>query len=127
MNPSIKAEIARRDGDLRITLLLGIANWFLFLDHIPHNVVSSLTLRNFGFSGATDLFVFVGGYAAAIMYGKIIVERGFVVGATRIFRRLWQLYAAYVVMFDLCRPDRLCRDPDCGARDHRRVQRHRLH
>jgi hypothetical protein len=99
MNPSIKAEIATRDDDLRIMLLLGIANWFLFLDHIPHNVVSSLTLRNFGFSGATDLFVFVGGYAAAIIYGKIIVERGFVVGATRIFRRVWQLYAAYLVLF----------------------------
>jgi hypothetical protein len=99
MNPSIKTEIAIRDGDLRIALLLGIANWFLFLDHIPHNAVSSLTLRNFGFSGATDLFVFVGGYAAAIIYGKIFVERGFVVGATRIFRRVWQLYAAYVVMF----------------------------
>jgi hypothetical protein len=99
MHPSIKAEIATSDGDLRIMLLLGIANWFLFLDHIPHNAVSSLTLRNFGFSGATDLFVFAGGYAAAIIYGKIMVERGLVVGATRIFKRLWQLYAAYVVLF----------------------------
>jgi len=99
MDPSTKAELTTRDSDLRIMLLLGIANWFLFLDHIPHNAVSSLTLRNFGFSGATDLFVFAGGYAAATMYGRIIVERGFVVGATRIFRRLWQLYAAYVVLF----------------------------
>ena len=80
-------------------LLLGIAAWFLFLDHIPHNAVSSLTLRNFGFSGATDLFVFVGGYIAAILYGKMMLERGFVVAATRIFRRVWQLYAAYVVLF----------------------------
>ncbi|WP_454622365.1 OpgC domain-containing protein [Bradyrhizobium cenepequi] len=99
MNPCVKAEIAARDGDLRIFLLLGIANWSLFLDHIPHNAVSALTLRNFGFSGATELFVFVIGYAAAIMYAKIIVERGFVVGATRVFKRVWQLYAAYVVLF----------------------------
>jgi hypothetical protein len=99
MNPCVKAEIAARDGDLRIFLLLGVANWSLFLDHIPHNAVSALTLRNFGFSGATELFVFVIGYAAAIMYAKIIVERGFVVGATRIFKRVWQLYAAYVVLF----------------------------
>src|SRR5437667_9264779 len=28
-----------------------------------------------------------------------MVERGFVVTATRIFRRVWQLYAAYVVLF----------------------------
>ena len=95
----MKAEIAARDGDLRLCLLLGIAAWFLFVDHIPHNVVSMLTMRNFGFSGATDLFVFVGGYTAAILYGKMMLERGFIVTATRVFKRLWQLYAAYVVLF----------------------------
>jgi hypothetical protein len=95
----MKAEIAARDGDLRLCLLLGIAAWFLFLDHVPHNAVSLLTIRNFGFSGATDLFVFVGGYTAAILYGKMMLERGLIVTATRIFKRLWQLYAAYVVLF----------------------------
>ncbi|MBX9647604.1 MAG: OpgC domain-containing protein [Xanthobacteraceae bacterium] len=99
MHSSMKAEIAARDGDLRLCLLLGIAAWFLFLDHVPHNAVSLLTVRNFGFSGATDLFVFVGGYTAAILYGKIMLERGLIVTATRIFKRLWQLYAAYVVLF----------------------------
>ena len=99
MYPSIKAGIAARDGDPRLSFLFGIATWFLFLDHVPHNAVSALTLRNFGFSGATDLFVFVGGYTAAILYGKMMLERGFVVAATRIFRRVWQLYAAYIVLF----------------------------
>src|SRR4249920_1461584 len=97
MYPSMNAEIATREGDLRLSILLGIAAWFL--DHIPHNAVSGLTLRNFGFSGATDLFVFVGGYIAAILYGKMMLERGFIVAATRIFRRVWQLYVAYVALF----------------------------
>jgi len=97
----MKAELAARDGDLRLCLLLGLAAWFLFLDHVPHNAVSQLTMRNFGFSGATDLFVFVGGYIAAVLYGRMMLERGFVVTATRIFKRLWQLYAAYVVLFVL--------------------------
>jgi hypothetical protein len=95
----MKTELAARDGDLRLCLLLGIAAWFLFLDHIPHNAVSLLTMRNFGFSGAADLFVFIGGYTAAILYGRMMLERGFVVTATRIFKRLWQLYAAYIVLF----------------------------
>jgi hypothetical protein len=101
MLPSMKAELAARDADLRPQLLLGIAAWFLFLDHVPHNAVSQLTLRNLGFSGATDLFAFIGGYIAAILYGRMMLERGFVVTATRIFKRLWQLYAAYVVLFVL--------------------------
>ena len=95
----MKAELAARDGDLRLCLLLGIAAWFLFLDHVPHNAISLLTMRNFGFSAATDLFVFVGGYTAAVLYGRMMLERGFVVTTTRIFKRLWQLYAAYIVLF----------------------------
>src|SRR3954454_20701466 len=99
MYSSMKAEIVARDGDLRLCLLLGLAAWFLFLDHVPHNAVSLLTLRNFGFSGATDLFVFVGASPAAILYGRMMLERGLIVTATRVFKRLWQLYAAYVVLF----------------------------
>ncbi|OKO82722.1 OpgC domain-containing protein [Bradyrhizobium sp. NAS96.2] len=99
MTSTTNAEIARADGDLRIALLLGIANWFLFLDHIPHNFVSALTMRNFGYSGATDLFVFIGGYAVTLIYAQMTLERGFLVAATRIFKRVWQLYAAYIVLF----------------------------
>ncbi|MGY4472710.1 OpgC domain-containing protein [Bradyrhizobium sp. USDA 3364] len=99
MTSTTNAEIATADGDLRIALLLGIANWFLFLDHIPHNIVNALTIRNFGFSGAIDLFVFVGGYATTLFYTRMVVERGMLVAATRIFRRVWQLYAAYIVLF----------------------------
>ena len=62
-------------------------------------MVNLLTLRNFGFAGATDVFVFVAGYAATVFFGKMALERGFVVTTTRIFRRTWQLYAAYVVLF----------------------------
>jgi hypothetical protein len=96
---NINARLAMNNRDIRINLFLGLANWFIFLDHIPHNVVNWFTVRNFGFSGAGDLFVFISGYVAATTYAKIMLERGFIVGATRIFRRAWQLYAAYVVLF----------------------------
>jgi hypothetical protein len=95
----IKAILAANTRDARLELSLGIANWFIFLDHIPNNFVNWITIRNYGFSGAADLFIFVSGYTAAIVYAKMLLERGFVVGATRIFKRAWQLYAAYVVLF----------------------------
>jgi hypothetical protein len=94
-----KKNLAACSPDLRVDLLRGLANWFLFLDHIPHNVVNLLTLRNFGFAGATDVFMFVAGYAATVFFGNMAIERGFLVSTTRIFRRTWQLYAAYVVLF----------------------------
>ena len=99
MHAPVEPDLTARTRDLRIDLVRGIANWSIFVDHIPHNAVNLLTLRNFGFSGATDLFVFVGGYAAALLYGQMAQQRGFVVTATRILKRVWHLYAAYVVLF----------------------------
>jgi hypothetical protein len=95
----IKAIVAAHGRDARIDLFRGMANWFIFLDHIPNDVVNLITIRNYGFSGAADLFIFISGYAASIVYAKMTLERGFVVGATRIFKRVWQLYIAYVILF----------------------------
>jgi hypothetical protein len=96
---NIKASLAQDVRDVRLDLFLGIANWFLFLDHIPDNVVSWITIRNFGFSGAADVFVFIIGYTASITYAGIMLERGTLVGVTRVLKRAWQLYAAYIVLF----------------------------
>jgi hypothetical protein len=96
---NIKSILAPDARDARLDLFLGIANWSLFLDHIPHNIVSWITIRNFGFSGAADAFIFIAGYTASMAYAHIMLERGTIVGATRIFKRAWQLYAAYIVLF----------------------------
>ena len=47
MKPSVKANLAAFHHDTRLYLTLGIANWSVFVDHIPNNVVNLLTLRNF--------------------------------------------------------------------------------
>ena len=93
------AALVRHARDTRLYLFLGLANWFIFLNHIPGNVASWITSRSFGFSGASDAFVFIVGYTAALAYAPIMVERGSIVGVTRVIRRAWQLYAAFVVLF----------------------------
>src|SRR5688572_31185978 len=52
--------------DIRLDLFRGLALWFIFVDHIPTNVVSWFTVRNYGFSDATEVFVFISGYTAVI-------------------------------------------------------------
>ena len=96
---NLSANLTANGRDIRLNLFLGLANWFIFLDHIPNNFVNWITSRNFGFSGAAEVFIFISGYTAATIYGKIMLERGFIVGATRLLKRAWQLYAAYVVLF----------------------------
>jgi hypothetical protein len=85
--------------DLRLDLFRGIALWLIFLDHVPGNVVSWVTIRNYGFSDATEIFIFISGYTAAFVYGKAMRERGFFIAGARILRRAWQIYVAHVFLF----------------------------
>ena len=84
--------------DLRLDLFRGLANWAIFLDHIPHEVLSSATTRNYGFSDAADLFVFISGYTAAFVFGRVMIERGYLGAAARLAKRALQLYAAHIIV-----------------------------
>ena len=95
----INATLPEKGRDLRLDLFRGIANWAIFLDHIPDNVVNWITTRNYGFSDAADLFVFISGYTASFVYARMMMERGFLVGATRLTKRVWQLYVAHIILF----------------------------
>jgi hypothetical protein len=102
-SPAPPTAITQRDlttqRDLRLDLFRGLALWLIFLDHIPSNVVSWITIRNYGFSDATEIFIFISGYTAAFVYGKVMLERGFVISSARILRRAWQIYVAHIFLF----------------------------
>jgi hypothetical protein len=89
------------ERDLRLDLFRGVALWLIFLDHIPENVVNWFTIRNYGFSDATEIFIFISGYTAAFVYGRAMRERGFVVSSARILRRAWQIYVAHIFLFTI--------------------------
>src|ERR1700754_3335989 len=95
----INAILPPKGRDLRLDLFRGVANWAIYLDHIPDNVVNWITTRNYGFSDAADLFVFISGYTASFVYAKMMLDRGFIVGSTRLWKRVWQLYVAHVILF----------------------------
>jgi hypothetical protein len=89
------------ERDLRLDLFRGVALWLIFLDHIPENIVSWITIRNYGFSDATEIFIFISGYTAAFVYGRTMRERGFVLSSARILRRAWQIYVAHIFLFTI--------------------------
>ena len=95
----IRAVLPVYGRDLRLDLFRGIANWAIFLNHIPNNAVNWITTRNYGFSDGAELFVFISGYTAALVYGRIMRDHGFVIGATRLAKRVWQLYVAHILLF----------------------------
>jgi hypothetical protein len=92
---------AHFDGDrrdLRLDACRGLALWFIFIDHIPDNVFAWLTLRNYGFSDTTEVFVFVSGYTCMLAYGGALQEQGWPTTVTRALRRGSEIYAAFLLL-----------------------------
>jgi hypothetical protein len=88
--------------DLRLDACRGIALWFIFLDHVPGNIGSWLTLRNYGFSDTTEVFMFISGVTCALAYGKAQRREGWAGVITRTLRRSWDIYAAFLLLTVAC-------------------------
>ncbi|KRR30316.1 OpgC domain-containing protein [Bradyrhizobium retamae] len=98
--PAIALPVAG-ERELRLDLFRGMALWLIFIDHLPTNILTWFTIRNYGFSDATEIFIFISGYTAAFVYGRAMLEAGFVVATARIMRRVWQIYVAHVFLFTI--------------------------
>jgi hypothetical protein len=84
--------------DHRIDFFRGLALIFIFWDHVPHNPLGQITLRNFGFSDAAEVFVFLAGYAAVLAYGKVLAREGLLIAGVKILRRAWVLYVVHIFL-----------------------------
>jgi hypothetical protein len=97
--PVGEVTLPQKGRDLRLDFFRGAALWLIYLNHIPSNFVGWFTTRNFGFSDAAEMFVFISGYTAAFVYGRVMMERGFTVASMRILKRVWQIYVAFIFLF----------------------------
>jgi hypothetical protein len=87
--------------ELRLDLFRGLALWLIFIDHVSPDLLSWFTIRSYGFSDAAEIFIFISGYTAAFVYGRSLLESGFVIAAARILRRVWQIYVAHILLFTI--------------------------
>ena len=87
--------------ELRLDLFRGLALWLIFIDHLPSNLLTWVTIRNYGFSDATEIFIFISGYTAAFVYGRVLTTQGLVVAGARILKRVWQIYVAHIFLFTI--------------------------
>jgi hypothetical protein len=84
--------------DPRVDVLRGFALLTIFVDHVPHNSLSLVTLRNFGFADAAELFVILAGFSSMMAYGRCFKQRGVCAGLRRIGARCLRLYAYQVAL-----------------------------
>ena len=88
-----------RVRDLRLDFFRGIAMFIILIAHIQSNWLALWIPARFGFSDATEIFVFCSGMASAIAFGRVFRERGLVVGTARVLYRMWQVYWAHIGLF----------------------------
>jgi hypothetical protein len=85
--------------DLRLDFFRGLALMFIFVDHIPENILSYFTIQAVEFFDAAEVFIFISGYTAALVYGQTLVSQGRLYATARILGRAWQLYVAHIFLF----------------------------
>ena len=88
--------MAQRDD--RIDFLRGFALLAIFADHVPQDPLSLATPRSFAYCDAAELFFFLSGFTATLVYMRHMKTAGFVQGARRIWRRAGVIYLAQLVL-----------------------------
>jgi len=85
--------------DLRLDFFRGLALIFIFVDHIPENILSYFTIQAVEFFDAAEVFIFISGYTAALVYGQTLVSQGTLYATARVLGRAWHLYVAHIFLF----------------------------
>jgi len=93
------AAAGKRPRDPRLDFFRGMAMFIILLAHTPGNTWTLWIPARFGFSDATEIFVFCSGMASAIAFGTVFVKRSWWLGTARILFRVWQVYWAHIGIF----------------------------
>src|SRR6056297_3649 len=88
-----------RVRDPRLDFFRGCAMFIILLAHTPGNTWTLWIPARFGFSDATEIFVFCSGMASAMAFGAVFANKGFGLGCARVGFRVWQVYWAHVGIF----------------------------
>jgi hypothetical protein len=98
-NPVTLVQGAAASRDLRLDFFRGVALICIFIDHIPENYLNYFTLSAIGFSDAAEVFIFISGFTASLVYGRAMAVRGALFATVQVMRRAWQLYVAHIFLF----------------------------
>ena len=88
-----------RVRDPRLDVFRGLAMFLILVAHTPGNAWTLWIPARWGFSDATEIFVFCSGMASAIAFGSTFDRAGWPLGTARVLFRCWQVYWAHVGLF----------------------------
>ena len=90
---------AQKQRDLRLDFFRGLGMFIILIAHITGNPWALWIPARFGFSDATEMFVFCSGMASALAFGALFSRAGWMMGTVRILHRVWQVYWVHLGVF----------------------------
>lgn len=89
----------KRPRDPRLDFFRGVGMLIILLAHIPNDGWALWIPARFGFSDATEMFVFQSGMASAIAFGSTYDRSGAIALIARVAQRIWQIFWAHIAVF----------------------------
>jgi hypothetical protein len=89
----------KRPRDPRLDFFRGLGMFIILIAHITANPWTLWIPARFGFSDATEMFVFCSGMASALAFGAVFARAGWLMGALQIAFRVWQVYWVHLGVF----------------------------
>jgi hypothetical protein len=90
---------AARPRDPRLDFFRGLGMFIILIAHISRNPWTMWIPARFGFSDATEIFVFCSGMASALAFGVVFSRAGWLLGTLQIVFRIWQVYWVHIGVF----------------------------
>lgn len=97
LQANIPAAAGSRDP--RLDFFRGLALFIILIAHVPFDEWALYIPARFGFSDATEIFVFLSGMASAIAFGRLADRQGLLLMTARVAYRIWQIYWAHIGLF----------------------------
>lgn len=86
----------KKPRDMRLDFFRGLAMFIILLAHTPFDPWTLWIPARFGFSDATEIFVFCSGMASSLAFGGAYRSHGWGIGTARIGFRIWQVWWAHI-------------------------------
>lgn len=99
MTPAEAAALREARRDPRLDFFRGLGMFIILIAHTPWNTWTRWIPARFGYSDATEIFVFCSGAASALAFYKVFEARGWWMGTARVAFRIWQLYWCNIALF----------------------------
>jgi hypothetical protein len=86
--PRARPDAAPRVRDPRLDFFRGACMFIIFIAHVPGNTWQNIIPARFGFSDATEVFVFCSGMASAVAFGRLFDTAGYWLATARVAQRV---------------------------------------